>query len=273
MKYMKILMVLSAVCVFFASEAPAVDRNITIKGSTTILPISQRTAEVFMGKNPEINMSVQGGGSSVGIVSLIDGTADIGQASRPMRESEIERAQRKKVSPKMHIIAMDGITVVVHPTNAVNRLTIGQIRDIYLGKISDWSEVGAQEREIVVVSRDSSSGTYEQFSIKALGGARTRPDSLLQASNQAVAQTVAMTPGAIGYIGLGYVSDRVKPLKVNGVRCTKETVMSNRYPLSRFLFMYTDGDPSGEVKQYLDFVLSQQGQRIVENCGYVSLFH
>jgi phosphate transport system substrate-binding protein len=267
------IMVLSALSAFLMPDAGAADGNITIKGSTTILPISQMTAEVFMREHPDINMSVQGGGSSVGIVSLIDGTADIGQASRPMRESEIERAQRNDVSPKMHIIAMDGIAVVVHPSNTLEELTLGQIRDIYLGKVSDWSEIGGGKAEIVVVSRDSSSGTYEQFSIKALGGARTRPDSLLQASNQAVAQTVAMTPGAIGYIGLGYVSDRVKPLKVNGVRCTKEMVMSNRYPLSRFLFMYTDGDPSDEVKQYLDFVLSQKGQRIVENCGYVSLFH
>jgi phosphate transport system substrate-binding protein len=261
----------AAVCCGIGINAYAGNGNITMKGSTTVFPISQKTAEVYMQKNPSVNISVQGGGSSVGITSILDGTADIGQASRPIKDKEIEKAVAKGVNPKVHVVAMDGIAVIVNPSNGISEITIDTIKGIYTGKISNWADVGGDNGEIVVVSRDSSSGTYEAFSAKALGGARTRPDSLLQASNQAVAQTVATTPGAIGYIGLGYISDRVKALKVNGVECTKKTVLTETYPISRPLFMYTNGSPSGAVKDYLDFVLSKEGQGIVEELGFVGL--
>ena len=267
----KLLALALIACVTCIGHAYAASGNLTMKGSTTVFPISQKTAEIYMQKNPNANISVQGGGSSVGIVSIMDGTADIGQSSRPIKDSEIEKAVSRGVTPTVHVVAMDGIAVIVNPSNSISDITVSQIKDIYTGKISNWSEAGGSGGKIVVVSRDSSSGTYEAFSAKALDGARTRPDSLLQASNQAVAQTVATTPGAIGYIGLGYITDRVKALKVNGVICNKQNVLTEKYPISRPLFMYTNGKPTGVVKDYLDFVLGKEGQQIVEGLGFVGL--
>lgn len=267
----KILISSVIACLGLTGSVYAAGGDITIKGSTTVLPIAQKTSEVFMDNNPGVNISVQGGGSSIGIASIIDGTADIGDASRPIKEKEIDEAVANGRSPKAHVVAMDGIAVIVHPSNSITALTKQQIKDIYTGVISGWSEAGGSGGKIVVISRDSSSGTFEAFTEKALDKAKTRPDALLQASNQAVAQVVSRTPAAIGYIGLGYITDKVKPVTVNGIECTKATVLSAEYPIARPLFMYTNGDAAGAVKEYLDFVLSAEGQRLVETEGYVGL--
>ncbi|RLB00594.1 MAG: phosphate ABC transporter substrate-binding protein [Deltaproteobacteria bacterium] len=255
----------------FTTRLQAGQITITIKGSTTVLPIAQATAEVFMDRHPEVNISVQGGGSGFGIASLIDGSTDIADASRPMKEKEIIKARSKGVYPHEIIVAKDGIAIIVHPSNPVYNLTSDQILDIYSGKISDWSSLGGKNMKIVVVSRDTSSGTYEAFEELALKGERVRPDALTTASNQQVAMTVANTPGAIGYIGLGYLSSRLKAVKVNGIPCTADTVISGKYPLSRPLFMYTNGKPKGIIKDYIGFVLSEEGQRLVREQGYVGI--
>lgn len=255
----------------FTTRLQAGQITITIKGSTTVLPIAQATAEVFMDRQPEVNISVQGGGSGFGIASLIDGSTDIADASRPMKEKEIIKARSKGVYPHEIIVAKDGIAIIVHPSNPVDNLTSDQILDIYSGKISDWSSLGGKNMKIVVVSRDTSSGTYEAFEELALKGERVRPDALTTASNQQVAMTVANTPGAIGYIGLGYLSSRLKAVKVNGIPCTADTVISGKYPLSRPLFMYTNGKPKGIIKDYIGFVLSEEGQRLVREQGYVGI--
>jgi len=253
------------------SKALAAKKTITIKGSTTVLPIAQACAEAFMNRYPEIDISVQGGGSGVGIASIIDGTCDIGDSSRPIKDKEITKAQEKGVEVYENVVAMDGIAVVVHPSNPVNELTREQIKAIYTGKISAWSEVGGGKEKIVVVSRDSASGTFEAFNHLALDKERVRPDSLLNASNNAVAMTVASTPGAVGYIGLGYLSPRVKSLKVNSVEPTKENVVNGSYVLARKLFMYTKGEPEGLNKQFIDFILSSDGQKLVDKAGFVAL--
>ncbi len=245
--------------------------NITMAGSTTVLPIAQRTAEVFMGKHPDINITVRGGGSGVGIASIIDGTCDIGDASRPIKDKEIKKAIDKGVNPKANVVAMDGIAVIVHPSNKVDKLTMEQIREIYTGKISNWSQTGGTNTKIVIISRDSSSGTFETFNNLALKKARVRPDALMQASNQAVATTIAQTPGGIGYVGLGYLSSSVKAVAVDGVMPSKKTVLSQDYKLARPLFMYTNGEPKGVVKQYMDFVTGKEGQKIAEEVGFVGL--
>jgi phosphate transport system substrate-binding protein len=224
-----------------------------------------------MNQNPGISISVQGGGSGVGIASIIDGTADIGDASRPIKDKELAKAVSRGSDPKAYVVAMDGIAVVVHSSNPINALTISQIKDIYTGKISDWSELGAGSGQIVVISRDSASGTFETFNNLALKKAKTRPDALMQASNQAVATTVARTPGAIGYVGLGYVSGDLKAVEVNGVMPSKATVLSGEYTLARPLFMYTNGKAKGPVKEFLDFVLSEEGQGLAEEAGYIGL--
>jgi phosphate transport system substrate-binding protein len=263
------LAVTAVMCI--SGQSLAASGSITIKGSTTVLPIAQRTAEEFMNQSPNVNISVQGGGSSVGIASIIDGTCDIGDASRPIKDKEISKALANGVDPKAHVVAMDGIAVIVNPGNSISAMTKQQIKDIYTGKISLWPDVGGSGGKIVVIGRDSASGTFEAFTVKALDKEKTRPDALLQASNQAVAQAVSTTPGAIGYVGLGYLTDKVKAVTVDGVVCTKETVLSGKYPLARPLFMYTDGQPSGVVAEYIDFVKGKEGQMLVEEEGYVGL--
>lgn len=255
----------------YGSPILATETIVVVKGSTTVLPIAQSCAEVFMEENPAISISVQGGGSGVGIASLIDGTCNIATASRPIKEKEIATAQEKGVNPVETVIARDAIVLVVHPSNALAGLTLAEIKAIYTGKVSNWSEVGGADQEIIVVSRDSASGTFETFNELALEGEKVRADALLQASNAAVVTTVANTPGAIGYVGLGYVSKEIKALTVDEVIPSKETVNAGDYPLARSLFMYTDGKPEGAVKKFIDFVLSAEGQKLVEENGYISL--
>ncbi|MDD5617707.1 MAG: phosphate ABC transporter substrate-binding protein [Candidatus Omnitrophica bacterium] len=265
----KIALFCAVLLLIFNSQVFA--EGITIKGSTTVLPIAQAAAEEFMDNNPKSNISVQGGGSGVGIAALIDSTCDIADSSRSIKDSEIEKAVSNGVDPRVNVIAMDGIAVVVNFSNSVKSLTKKQLKDIYMGKISNWSEVGGSGGQIVVVSRDSASGTYEAFGELALEKEKLRPDALLQASNQAVATTVAKTPSAIGYVGLGYLSKDLKVIPIDGVEATKDTVLSGKYPLSRPLFMYTNGRPKGLVKEFIDFVLSKEGQKLVEENGYVAL--
>ena len=249
----------------------AAGKTITLKGSTTILPIAQATAEAFMEKNPAINISVQGGGSGVGVTSLIDGTCDIADSSRPIKPEETEKAKSKGIDANEIKIAMDGIAIIVNPKNKIKAITKQQIKDIYTGKVSDWSELGGAPGKIVVLSRDTSSGTYEAFEVLALNKEKVRGDALINASNQAIASTVGTTPGAIGYVGHGYLTKKVKDLTVDEVKCTKETILSGKYGLSRPLFMYTNGKPSGDIKKFIDFVLGKEGQKIVEEEGFVGL--
>lgn len=245
--------------------------EIIMAGSTTVLPIAQKTAEVYMAKHPTVKITVRGGGSGVGIASLIDKTCDIANSSRPIKDKEIQTASGKGVKPKANVIALDGIAVVVHPSNTISHLTGDQVKDIYTGKINNWSEVGGPNMKIVVVSRDSASGTFESFNELALKGAKVRPDALMQASNQAVATTVAQTPGAIGYVGLGYLTSSIKALAIDGITPSKETILARKYKYARPLFMYTDGEPKGEVKKLLDFILGKEGQKLIEEVGFIGL--
>jgi phosphate transport system substrate-binding protein len=245
--------------------------KIVVEGSTTVLPVAQKAAEVFMNNNPGADISVRGGGSGVGIASLIDGTCDIADSSRPIKDTELDKAVANGRSPKANVVAMDGIAVIVHPSNGVSALSLKQVKDIYTGVISNWKQLGGSDAKIVVISRDTSSGTYEAFGTLALGGAKVRADALLQASNQAVASTVSRTTGGIGYVGLGYVSSSVKAVDVDGVRATSETVLSGKYPIGRPLFMYTDGAPKGLAKQFIDYILSPEGQNLVAGEGFVGL--
>jgi phosphate transport system substrate-binding protein len=246
-------------------------KNITIKGSTTLLPIAQACAEAFMNQHLDVDISVQGGGSGVGIASIIDDTADIGDASRPAKDKEIAMGKENGVDVYENVVALDGIAVIIHPGNPVAGLNKDQIKDIYTGKISNWKEVGGNAAKIVVVSRDSASGTFETFNKLALDDEKVRPDALLQASNQAVAMTISRTKGAIGYIGMGYLSNAVKGVNVNGISPTKENVIDGSYILARKLFMYTNGKPKGATADFILFVLSDDGQKIVEKEGFVPI--
>lgn len=271
-KFNYLFVSLTLVCfLFFTGNVLAAENDIVVKGSTTVLPIAQACAEAFMDQNSNINISVQGGGSGVGIASLIDGTCNVADASRPIKDKEIATAIEKGINPVANIVARDAIAVVVHPSNSISGLSLDQIKAIYTGEISNWSDLGGANQDIVVISRDSSSGTFETFNELALDDERVRPDALLQASNSAVATSVSNTPGAIGYIGLGYVNEKLKIVAVNETMPSKQTVNSDDYALARPLFMYTNGEPAGAVKQFLDFVMSEEGQKLVEENGYISV--
>lgn len=246
--------------------------KIVIKGSTTVLPVVQAIAEVYMQERPETGISISGGGSGNGIKALIDGTCHIANSSRFIKEKEIRMAVDKGSYPVPHRIALDGIVPIVHPSNPIRNLTLAQLQDIYTGKIKDWSEVERPNHKIVVVSRDTSSGTYEVWEDKVMNKARVTPRALLQASNGAVVQTVAYNKWAIGYIGIGYLNKQVKAIEVNGIIATKDTVRIGKFPISRPLFMFTNGWPKEEVNSFINFVLSPAGQRIVEKIGYVAIY-
>jgi len=245
--------------------------NLTIQGSSTVLPIAQKAAEVYMENNNNVNISVRGGGSGNGIAALIDGTTDIADASRFIKQKEVDNAVANGHFPVPHRVAMDGIAVVVHPDNPIDELTLMDIKQIYTGQVENWSELGGSDQEVVVISRDSSSGTFEVFNEIAVEGERVTPSALLQASNGAVKGTVANTEGGIGYVGLGYLDESIKATKVNGVFPTNSTVASGKFPIARPLFMFTDGWPEGLVADFINFVLSADGQKIVEEQGYVPL--
>lgn len=250
---------------------PCYAEKIVLEGSTTVLPIAQKAAEVYMQKNDSADISVRGGGSGVGIASLIDGTCDIANSSRPIKDTELDKAVIRGKSIKAHVIAMDGIAVIVNPANKVNALTKKQVKDIYTGKISNWLQVGGAGQKIVVISRDTSSGTFEAFAELALDKQKVRPDALMQASNQAVASIVSRTPGAIGYVGLGFLSSNIQAVQIDGITPSKETVLSGKYPIGRPLFMYTNGAPQGLAKDLIDFIKSPEGQELVEEDGFVAL--
>lgn len=249
----------------------AAGKKIVLEGSTTVLPIAQAAAEEFMNTHADVSINVRGGGSGVGITSLIEGTCDIADASRAMKDAELQKAARRGKDPKAYVIAMDGIAVIVNPANPVNGLTKKQVQDIYTGRISNWTEAGGGNAKIVVISRDSASGTFEAFSTLALNGKKVRSDALMQASNQTITGTVAKTPGAIGYVGIGYVTNAVKAVPVDGITATKQTVLSGKYPYSRPLFMYTNGPAKGAIKDFIDYLLGPDGQKLVETEGFVGL--
>lgn len=252
---------------------PAFAKNgqVTCSGSTTVLPVAQATAEAFMDKHAGINISVRGGGSGVGIAALQNKTVDIANSSRPMKAKEITAAKSKGINPSAYAIANDGISIVVHKNNPVKNLSIAQIKGIYTGKIKNWKELGGASLPIVVISRDVASGTFEVFNEKALGGAKVDPSAQLLASNNAIVSAVASTPGAIGYAGLGYVNESVKVVTVNNIMPSESTVKNSSYPLSRKLYMYTNGKAAGDVAKFIGFIQSAEGQAIVKEQGFITL--
>lgn len=266
----KTLLIVAAALLVFSGLVFAED--LTIQGSSTVLPIAQRAAEVYMDQNSDVNISVRGGGSGNGIAALIDGATDIADASRFIKDSEVKAAVGNGIYPVPHRVAMDGIAVVVHPSNSINGLSLEQIKKIYTGEITNWSELGGSNKKIVVMSRDSSSGTFEVFEELVLDGEKVVASALLQASNGAVTGVVADTEGAIGYVGLGYLSNSLKAIKVNGVTPNNSTVASGKFPIARPLFMFTDSWPEGLAADFINFILSVEGQKIAEEQGYVPLF-
>lgn len=269
-QFIKLILVLTALILITSSQGFA--GELVIKGSTTVLPIAQKAAEAYMAENPDVKISLSGGGSGNGIKAIIDGTADIGNASRFIKQKEVSLAVTKEVYPVPFRIALDAIVPVVNPKNSVNDLTTDQLKNIYLGKIKDWKEVGGTPGQIVVISRDSSSGTFGVWKDLVMKKERVIPSALTVPSNGGIVQAVANTPGAIGYVGLGYINSEIKAVDVDGVQGTEENTLNGSFPISRGLFMFTKGWPKGDTMGFISFILSKKGQELVKDAGSIPLF-
>ncbi|MBE9574272.1 MAG: PstS family phosphate ABC transporter substrate-binding protein [Proteobacteria bacterium] len=247
--------------------------NIVIKGSTTVLPIAQKVAEIYMKVNPEVKISISGGGSGNGIKALIDGSTDIADSSRFIKPKEVKLAVEKGRYPVPFAVAYDCIVPVVHPSNPLENLSMDQLKALYKGEIKNWRDIGGPNRKIVVISRDTSSGTYEVWHKKVMKKERVFPGALLQASNGAIVQAVSKNKNAIGYVGLGYLDNNVRALTVDGIMGSEETTLNGTYPICRPLYMFTAGWPKGDTLNFINFVLHpQKGQKYVGDAGYVPLY-
>lgn len=253
--------------------AVAGDANsIVVDGSTTVGPIAKAFAEYYMGKHPSVNITVSESGSGNGAKSLINAACDVATMSRPMKNSEKKAAQEAGILPIEQTVAMDGLAVIVHPSNPCANLSIQQIVDIYTGKISNWRELGGPDQKIVVISRDTNSGTYECFNTLVLKEAKLKGGAEYVGSSGAVRQRVMSTAGAVGYVGLAF-TEGVKVVRVNGTEPTPATVTDKTYPIARPLYMYTNGRPAEGTPLY-DFVnlcVTVEGKRIVADTGFVPL--
>lgn len=267
----KLMSVFGLVTMVMAISGIAFAGEVVIKGSTTVLPIAQAAAEKYMEANPDTKITVSGGGSGNGIKAIIDGSTDIADASRFIKEKEVQAAIEKGVYPVPFAVAMDALLPVVHPSNPITDLTPEQLRKIYTGEIKNWKQVGGPSMAIAVVGRDTSSGTYETWETKIMGKERVNERALIAASNGAMVQTVAQNKLAIGYIGLGYLNETVKAVKVEGVMGSNETALNGKYPVSRYLYMFTNGWPEADPLNFINFILSPAGQDVVADTGYVPL--
>ena len=254
-------------------SAPAMAaQQVVINGSTTVLPVVQKAGEAFMASHPDVELSISGGGSGNGIKALIEKQCDIAMSSRDIKEKEVEAAKKNGVTPNRVVVAIDAIVPVVNPANPVAALTTAQLRDIYAGKITNWKEIGGQDGKIVVISRDTSSGTFECWQELIMKEVRVNPAALMQASNGAVVQAISKNKNAIGYVGLGYLDKSTKGLKVNDVTATAQTALSKQWPIARELFVFTNGAPAGGAKAFVDYLLDPgKGQKNVLEVGYVPL--
>jgi phosphate transport system substrate-binding protein len=258
-------------------------KAIQIKGSDTMVNLGQAWAEAFNKIHPDVNIAVTGGGSGTGITALINGTCDVCESSRAIEAKEIAQAKTKGIAPTEFIVAMDGIAVVVHPKNPIKNLTLAQLRDIFLGQIENWKDLGAPKKTIVILSREFNSGTHIFFKEHVLrrgnpkGPEEFSPASLMMPSSQAIADEVANNENAIGYYGMGYMSPRQKVIAVAAdakspfIEPTIENVKSKTYPISRPLYLYTKGIPQGILKDFIDFVFSPAGQEIVKKTDFVPI--
>jgi phosphate transport system substrate-binding protein len=272
MKAKGIIVLLAAAISGIAAQA-AIAGSLVINGSTTVLPIAQKVSEAYMQQNPDVKISISGGGSGEGIKALVDGTTDIANSSRFMKDEEVKLAMGKNIYPVPFAIAYDCIVPVIHPTNNMSNITMEQLKSIYMGTVRNWKEIGGADGPIVVISRDTSSGTYEVWEEKVMNKERVFPRALLQASSGAIVQAVSKNKNAIGYIGIGYINKDIKPLSVNGIKGSVETTLSGAYPISRPLYMFTAGWPKGDILNFINFVLNPgKGQKYVSDAGFVPLY-
>lgn len=265
------------------SSTPGAGAYIENKGSDTLVNLALAWAERYQQVKPEVRISVTGGGSGTGIVALVNGTVDIANASRQIKTEEADQAKAKGFTPVEFVVAQDAIAVIINPANPVTQLSIDQLAAIFKGEITNWSQVGGEDRPIVRLSRESNSGTHVYFleTVVRKGNSKDKslfsPSTLLLPSSEGIISEVRDNPNAIGYDGLGYVTPEVKVVAVakktgeKYILPTIETVNNGTYPIARDLYMYTRGQPTGAIKIYLDWIQSDEGQKIVGELGFVPL--
>ena len=263
---------------------------ITIKGSDTMVNLSQKWAEEYMKLHPEVSIQVTGGGSGTGVAALLNKTTEIANSSRELKSAELEDAKAKGVTPFTYQVALDGIAVIVHPESKVDSLTIQQVSDIFSGRITNWKSVGGVDMPITLYGRENSSGTYEFFKDHVLGKVNGKQvdystsTQVLQGT-AALGEAVARDKKGIGYGGVGYFAERndVKILHIKkdkdspaispseNSKVNYDVIWSGDYSISRYLYCFTNGEATGKVKEFMDFVISQEGQNVVKTMEYIPL--
>jgi phosphate transport system substrate-binding protein len=263
-----------------AVDSPPAIQNI---GSDTMVNLALAWAEAYAAQHPDVRISVTGGGSGTGLAALVNGTADIANASRAINKDETAKAAANGFQPIEFVVARDAIAVIVNPENPVSRLSLPQLSKIYSGRITNWREVGGEDRPIVLLSRETNSGTHVYFlqNVLRLGNAADKtlfsPDTLLMPSSEGISAEVRQNPNAVGYDGLGYVTPDLKTIAValtDGgpyVMPSIATVNDKTYPIARDLYMYTHGEPAGAVKEYLDWIMAAKAQNVVAELGFVPI--
>jgi phosphate transport system substrate-binding protein len=250
---------------------------ITVKGSDTMVLLGQRWAEIYMKKNPSIQIQVTGGGSGTGISALINGTTDICEASRPMKDKEKEDLKAKQNKPVIEVpVAVDGLAIYLNTANPVREFSLDRLKQIYLGKLTNWKDVGGKDAKIIVYGRENNSGTYAYFKEHVLANGDFHPAVQALPGTAAITNAVSKDPNAIGYGGIAYAKgikhalvkkDDVSP----AIDPSMENVLSGKYPISRYLYWYFAGEPTGEVLKLKSWVLGAEGQKLVEEVGYYPL--
>jgi phosphate transport system substrate-binding protein len=261
------LIVLAAVAIDVRAE------TLVIKGSDTLgAKLVPQLAEEFKAQHSDTTFNIAAEGSTTGIAAIIDGTAQIGMASRPTKPEEVAAAKAKGVTFKETTVAWDGIAVIVNAANPVKSLTKKQVEQIFTGDVTDWSAVGGSAGKISAYTRNTSSGTYSEFKELAMKKRDYAPDSQKMAGNEQIASEVSKNPNGVGYVGLAYTkANGIKVLPIDGAIPSKESVLGKKYPYARPTFYYTNGEPSGAAKQFVDFTVSDAGQKIVEQVGFVPI--
>jgi phosphate transport system substrate-binding protein len=252
---------------------PAAAQNIVMDGSTTVGPIAKAFSEYYMKQNKGVNVTVSESGSGNGAKSLINKSCQIATMSRFMKDEEFKAAVDAGVFPVAHAVALDGVAVIVHPSNPLKNLTVEQARAIYTGKITNWKQLGGSDLAIVSVSRDTNSGTYETFEGLIMNKEKIGAGAEYVGSNGGIRQRVQSTPGAIGYAGLGFVDDTVKALSINGIAPSSATVRAGVYPVARALFMFTNGYPAlgSNVYDLVTMCQSETGSNIIQETGFIPM--
>lgn len=258
-------------------------RAIQNKGSDTLVNLALAWAEVYRKVEPSVSIAVTGGGSGTGIAALINGTVDIANASRKMKDKEVMAARENGIEPVEITVAIDALAVIVNPENPVNQLTIDQLSDIFTGKVTNWKDVGGNDAQIIILSRETNSGTHVYFleTVVRKGDKKSEdifaPQTLLMPSSVGITSELRRNPNAIGYDGLGYVTEHEKMIAVAKtadapyVLPSVESGANGTYPIARGLYMYTAGEPQGVILEYLDWIRGDAGQQIVADLGFVPL--